>query len=88
MGRGLKTLRLPAGDEIAEQLEVVRTSEIPFMVVTGGWSHAFDAIGRLAAEAGRGQHVVIASNHHFPQAVSDEFNDRLNSFMLEADTKA
>ena len=88
MGRGLKALRLPSGGEIAAQLAVARTRDIPFMVVTGGWSRALDAIGRLAAKAGGGQHVVIASTHHFPQAVSDEFNDRLNNFMLEADAKA
>lgn len=88
IGRGLKALRLPSGDEIAAQLSVVRAKEIPFMVVTGGWNRAFDAIGRLAAAAGGGQHVLITSSHHFPQAVSDEFNDRLNNFMLEADAKA
>ena len=58
---------------------------IPLLVVTGGWSPAFTAIGEAVAERGKGRHVVIASDHHFPQLVSDEFNETLIEFMIAAE---
>ena len=81
MGRGIKELRLPGKDDLRRQLAVIKERGIPLMVVTGGWNPAFEAVGARVAELGGGTHVVVASPHHFPQSVSDEFNDRLDAFM-------
>ena len=51
------------------------------MVVEGGWNPAFAAISERAAERGGGVHVVIRSEHHFPQLVSEELNEQLGDFM-------
>ena len=81
MGRGIKQLRLPAKDALRNQLRVIRERKIPFMVVTGGWNPAFEAVGDRVADLGGGNRVVIASPHHFPQSISNEFNGILDAFM-------
>lgn len=47
---------------------------VPFLIVTGGWSPAFDAAADAAAELGGARRITIQSPHHFPQLVSDTFN--------------
>ena len=84
MGRGFAKLKLPSKDEIVEQLAIVRQSGIPLTIVTGGWNGAFDAVAARVADLGGGRHVVISSPHHFPQNVSDEFNDLLDATMRSA----
>lgn len=56
------------------------------LVVTGGWSPAFEATADRVAKIGGAQRLVIASPHHFPQLVSDEFNVVLDEFMRRAET--
>ena len=85
MGEGLKRLNLPTKDEILEQLAVVKANGIPLTVITGGWNAAFDAVGARAAELGGGRHVIVRSPHHFPQNVSEEFNDLLDGAMRAAE---
>lgn len=88
MGRGIRRLKVPAKDAIARELAVVRAAGIPLLAVTGGWNPGFDVVGARVAAAGGGEHIVIASPHHFPQSVSDEFNDRLDAFMRRAEVAA
>jgi pimeloyl-ACP methyl ester carboxylesterase len=85
MGKGLAALRLPSKSDVSRQLDTIAEHRIPFVVVTGGWSPAFEAIGATAAERGGGTHVVIESDHHFPNLVSEEFNDLLDTLMRSAD---
>lgn len=40
MGRGIKRLKVPDGEELREQLSTVKRAGISLMVVTGGWSPA------------------------------------------------
>lgn len=87
MGRGIKQLRLPGKDDLRRQLDVIRGRSIPFMVVTGGWNPAFEAVGDRVAELGDGKRVAIASPHHFPQSISDEFNAVLDRFMKDHESK-
>lgn len=87
MGRGVRRLKIPAKADIARGLATVKAARIPLMLVSGGWSPAFEIVCRRVAEAGGGSHVVIPSPHHFPQAVSEEFNDRLDAFMRAAETR-
>jgi pimeloyl-ACP methyl ester carboxylesterase len=85
LGKGLAALKLPSKSHVSRQLDTVAEHRIPFVVVTGGWSPAFEAIGESASARGGGTHVVIKSDHHFPNLVSDEFNDALNTLMRNAD---
>ena len=64
-----------------------RREGIPLLVVTGGWSPALEAAADAAVALGGGQRRVIASEHHFPHGISDEFNQRLETFMRESDAR-
>lgn len=85
MGEGLARLKLPTKAQILAQLAVVKDKGIPLFVVTGGWNAAFDAVGARAAQLGGGHHVIVRSPHHFPQNVSEEFNNLLDAAMRAAE---
>jgi pimeloyl-ACP methyl ester carboxylesterase len=85
MGVAIRRLKLPSGRSLVHDLDVIRAAGIPLLVVTGGWNPAFEAAADVAAAAGGGERVVIASEHHFPQLVSDEFNQRLAAFVTAAE---
>jgi pimeloyl-ACP methyl ester carboxylesterase len=85
MGRAILRLKPPSKQILQQQIAALRQAGIPILVVSGGWSPAFEAVcDRVAALAG-GRRLVIASPHHFPQHVSDEFNETLVAFMEESD---
>ena len=77
MGRALRRLVLPSQATLERQLGTLRERKLPLSVVTGGWNPAFEAVGDVVAALGGGRRVVIRSEHHFPQLVSEEFNDLL-----------
>ena len=85
MGKQFGRVKLPGKDEIRAQLQVIRQHGIPLTVVTGGWNAAFDAVAARVAELGGGRHVTIRSPHHFPQNVSNEFNELLDETMRRAE---
>ena len=60
---------------------------MPLLVVTGGWSPAFEVTGDVVAAAGRGRRAVVESPHHFPQWFADEFNPLLFAFLGESESK-
>jgi pimeloyl-ACP methyl ester carboxylesterase len=81
VGRSLGRMRIPSKGTLVRQLAAARQAGIPLLVVTGGWSPAFEATADAVAAAGGGRHAVIASPHHFPQLVSADFNRELEAFM-------
>lgn len=81
MGQALRQLKLPDRDTLKNGLASIKQAGIPLLVVTGGWNPAFEAAAEVAAELGGGRHVVIKSEHHFPQLVSSAFNGLLSEFM-------
>jgi hypothetical protein len=83
MGRGIFRLRVPSKEILQEELSKIKQAKIPLLVVTGGWSPAFEATADLVASTGNGRRLVIKSDHHFPQLVSNEFNQALSEFMKE-----
>lgn len=87
MGKGIARLKVPSKAALERELAVIRDAGIPLLVVTGGWSPAFEATADAVARAGNGQRRVIPSPHHFPQLVSDEFNQVLVRFMAESDAR-
>ncbi len=88
IGRGIARLKLPTGAALREELAMIKQAAIPLLVVTGGWNRAFDVVGARVAKAGGGTHRIIASPHHFPNLVSDEFNEMLAAFAHDADAAA
>ena len=88
MGRAIRRLKVPKAASLRSQLATIRTSEIPLLVVTGGWNPAFTAIGERVAKEGRGEHRIIPSTHHFPNLVSEEFNDMLADHVRTAERSA
>jgi pimeloyl-ACP methyl ester carboxylesterase len=88
MGAGLRALKIPAADELRANLAVVRAANIPLLVITGGWSGWFEAVGERVAELGGGRWVVTPSQDHFPQLNSGEFNGLLDRFMRSAESAA
>jgi len=85
MGEAIKRLRLPSKSTLLQQLQAVRQAGVPLLVVSAGWSKAFDIVCDTVAELGGGRRLDVAAPHHFPQLVSDEFNDALDAFMRESD---
>ncbi len=87
MGRAIARLKPPSRQTLQRELETVRREGIPLWVVTGGWSPALEATADAVAACGGGQRRVIPSEHHFPQHISDAFNDALEAFMKQSDAK-
>jgi pimeloyl-ACP methyl ester carboxylesterase len=87
LGRSLRRGKLPSKATLERELGEIRRAAIPLLVVTGGWSPAFEASADVVADTGGGRRAVVASPHHFPQSVSDEFNETLAGFMGESDSK-
>lgn len=89
LGQGLARGRIPSKATLQRELGEIKRAGIPLLVVTGGWNPAFEATADIVAETGGGRRAVIKSEHHFPQAVSDEFNQILaSSFMEKSDGNA
>jgi pimeloyl-ACP methyl ester carboxylesterase len=65
----------------------VAEAGIPVLVVTGGWSPIFEAVGNIAADLTRGRHAVVPAPHHFVQmADAGAFNQLATDFMRAAET--
>ena len=87
MGRNLARGRLPSRAALQRQLGEIEQAGVPLLVVTGGWSPAFEVTGDVVAAAGRGRRAVVESPHHFPQWFADEFNPLLFAFLGESESK-
>ena len=77
MGKASAAIRLPSKQALEGQLATVKQNAIPFTVVSGGWGPGVDVTAERVAELGGGRHVIIESPHHFPQLISDAFNELL-----------
>jgi pimeloyl-ACP methyl ester carboxylesterase len=87
IGQGLARLKIPSKQTLQRELEIIKDKKIPLLVVTGGWSPVFEVTADRVASAGAGRRLVIASPHHFPQLVSDEFNLAVVQFMAQAEAR-
>jgi pimeloyl-ACP methyl ester carboxylesterase len=81
MGEGLRRGKIPGKEPLARELALVKREKIPLLVVDGGWSPSFAGVTETVAAHGGGRRIVVPSLHHFPQLVSDEFNQALDAFM-------
>jgi pimeloyl-ACP methyl ester carboxylesterase len=87
LGKSLTRSKIPGKATLQRELAEIARAGIPLLVVTGGWSPAFEASSNAVAATGRGRRAVIQSRHHFPQMVSDEFNEILAAFMKKSDAR-
>jgi len=87
VGQALKVLKLPSKKELTQWLETVNKAGIPLLVVSGGWNPAFEALSDTVTQIGGGRRLVIRSPHHFPQSVSDEFNQTLAANVNDIEAK-
>ena len=83
MGRAISALKVPTKATLERQLSQLSQAAIPLLVVTGGWSAGVDVTADVVARLGNGRRATIPSPHHFPQVVSDAFNDLLVQFIRE-----
>jgi pimeloyl-ACP methyl ester carboxylesterase len=89
LGRSLTRGKIPSKATLQRELaEIKRAAGIPLLVVTGGWSPAFEAASDVVAATGGGRRAVVESPHHFPQRVSGEFNEILAAFMRENESRS
>lgn len=87
IGKALTRGRLPTRQTLQNQLAGIKQRNIPLLVVSGGWSPAFEATCDQVATAGGGQRVIVQSGHHFPQFIVPEFNELLEHFLKESEPK-
>lgn len=83
LGRSLRRVRVPKNEALSRELEVIKQAGIPLLVISGGWNPAVEAGCDAVAAAASGRRVVIQAGHHFPQIVSEEFNQVFAAFMQE-----
>lgn len=85
MGKAIRKLRVPKKAMLERALTKVQKAGIPLLVISGGWSDAFDVSSSRTAALGGGRHSVLKSPHHFPQIASGAFNDVLAEFMKSSE---
>ena len=84
LGCALLRARMAPPETLRKAAETVAQAKIPVLVISGGWSPTFDAIGELAATLTGGKHVIVPSPNHFPQLANPEvFNSTILSFANE-----
>ena len=81
MGNAVSALKTASKETLVQQLTKVNQEGIPLLVVTGGWSKGVDVTAEVVAKLGNGKHVIIPSPHHFPQLISNKFNELLDQFI-------
>ena len=73
-------------DALRQAAGTIAGAHIPVLVITGGWSPFFDAVGAATARMTGGRHVIVRSANHFVQLTNAaDFNTTVDAFMREAD---
>ena len=81
LGCALLHGRMAAPPAMYQAAVAVRGAGVPVLVITGGWSAAFDGVGAITAQLTGGRHEVVRSPDHFPQLSSpDAFNTAVTGF--------
>ncbi len=86
MGCALLQARMASPETLHRAAAVIAEASVPVLVVSGGWSPLYDAVGEIAAKLTGGRHVIVRSPNHFVQSANaDDFNATVDAFMREAD---
>jgi pimeloyl-ACP methyl ester carboxylesterase len=74
--------RLANANVLRKAAKAVADAGVPVLVVTGGWSPTFEAVGAIAAKLTSGRQTIIRSPNHFVQLVAAKaFNTTADQFM-------
>lgn len=85
MYQGAQMLMVERGPWEAEPpLDELRAAPFPKLVVSGGWSPAFDAVCDVLEERLAAERALIPGMGHNPQLVGPPFNDVLRTFVRRA----
>jgi pimeloyl-ACP methyl ester carboxylesterase len=69
---------------LRQAAETLKGAKVPVLVITGGWSPSFDAMGDMVADLTDGRHVIVPSpNHSIMSSNPTGFNDAITSFMRQ-----
>ena len=80
--------RVASPEATQQAIKTVANAGIPVLVVTGGYSPAFDAAADVLARLTHGKHIVVRSPNHFVQFMNPvDFNKQVGDFMREADAR-
>lgn len=83
-GCSLLQARMAPPPTLRQAAESVAAAKIPTLVITGGWSPFFDAVGEMAAGLTHGRHLVVQSPNHFVQlSAAEGFNTAVDDFLRE-----
>ena len=86
LGCALLRARVASADAMRKAAHAVGKAGIPVLIVTGGWSPTFDAVGEVSAEFTQGRHVIVRSPNHFIQLMASEaFNETATNFIQMAE---
>jgi pimeloyl-ACP methyl ester carboxylesterase len=82
LGCALLRARMASPETMRDAAEKVAAAKIPVLVISGGYSPVFNAIGELAASIMHGEHVIVRSINHYPmQTNPEEFNATVVNFV-------
>lgn len=85
-GCALLQARMAKPSAMVQAAQAIARAHVPVLVITGGWSPFFDAVGEKAAALTGGRHVVVRSANHFVQlSGAEEFNRTVDASMRDAD---
>lgn len=88
IGCSLLRSKMASPQAFLQAARAVARAGIPVLVISGGWSPAYVAVGQLTAKLTGGRHMIVPSSSHFVQlANAPAFNDALDRFMREAEAK-
>lgn len=80
--QGAETLMVERGPwEARPPLDELAAAPFPKLVVSGGWSPAFDAVCDVLEERLGAQRAVLPRMGHNPQLLGERFNDVLRAFV-------
>ncbi len=65
-------------------LDTLATTAFPKLVISGGWSRAFDAICDTLEQCLSAERAVIMGARHTVQFMGEPFNQRLLAFLRAA----
>jgi hypothetical protein len=70
--------------EARPPLDELRASPFPKLVVSGGWSAAFDAVCDVLEQRLDAERAVLPGKGHNPQLLGAPFNELLTDFVRRA----
>lgn len=89
LGQSLLRSRGVSPGEMKAAADTVRQNGIPVMVVSSGYHEGQEITAGVVARATGGKHVVVPGDSHFIQRdTPDQFNDVLEAFMRESESRA